>query len=75
MEANAMARQEDLDLLKQGVDAWNAWKKLNPYSHSNLEGADLRGMNLSKVNSSEAVINVVDLYRTNIGIDFSGAYL
>ena len=43
-----MANNEHVALLKQGVDAWNAWRDENPdirpdLSGANLSGADLRG--------------------------------
>jgi hypothetical protein len=42
-----MANDEHVALLKQGVDAWNAWRRYNPdirpdLSEANLSGADLR---------------------------------
>ena len=57
-----MANQEHVDILNQGVEVWNKWRKDNPlveanlseakltYAHlmeANLSGADLRGANLS----------------------------
>lgn len=57
-----MANEEQIDLLKQGVDVWNIWRENNPDSiidlsdvklidvelkNINLSGADLSGANLS----------------------------
>jgi uncharacterized protein YjbI with pentapeptide repeats len=47
-----MANKKHLAILKQGVEAWNAWRKQNPkdipdLSEANLSRADLRGADLS----------------------------
>jgi uncharacterized protein YjbI with pentapeptide repeats len=41
-----MANQEHLAILRQGVEAWNAWWKANPYGTPDLQGADLQGADL-----------------------------
>ena len=38
-----MANKEHLARLKQGVDAWNAWRGENPTIHPRLLEADLSG--------------------------------
>jgi len=38
-----MANDEHVSLLKQGVDAWNAWRDENPDIRPDLSGADLSG--------------------------------
>ena len=38
-----MANEEHVALLKQGVDAWNAWRRETPDARPDLHGADLRG--------------------------------
>ena len=45
-----MAQQEHLDLLKQGVDTWNAWREKHSDIRPDLSGADLSGANLSIAN-------------------------
>jgi uncharacterized protein YjbI with pentapeptide repeats len=55
-----MANDEHVALLKQGVDAWNAWRKEDPdidpnlggagLFRANLAGADLGGANLREAN-------------------------
>jgi hypothetical protein len=52
-----MADQKHLDILKQGVEAWNAWREQNPstrpdlseahfyYNSANLTDANLTGVN------------------------------
>jgi len=63
-------------MLKQGVTAWNAWRRENPnirpdLSNADLSGADLSGANLARANLREAV-----LFKANLtGADLSGADL
>lgn len=45
-----MANQEHLDLLKQGVDTWNQWRKKWPNIQLDLSRADLRQVTLHKAN-------------------------
>ena len=62
-----MANKEQLRILKrEGVEAWNQWRKNNPDKEINLRGADLREKNLSGVDFSKA-----DIRSTN----FTGATL
>jgi hypothetical protein len=42
-----MANDEHVALLKQGVEAWNAWRKANPHIRPDLIDAMLFGANLS----------------------------
>jgi hypothetical protein len=49
-----MANPEHLDLLQQGVDAWNGWRIREPNIRPILGSADLRGANLRGVNLMEA---------------------
>jgi len=37
-----MANQEQLDILKQGVEVWNEWRAENLGVHIDLREADLR---------------------------------
>src|SRR4051812_35846451 len=41
-----MANEEHVALLKQGVDAWNKWRRENPKVRPDLREAYLRGANL-----------------------------
>ena len=43
-----MANQEHLDILKQGVQAWNQLRKEHPNIRPNLYRANLSGANLSE---------------------------
>ena len=53
-----MANQEHLEILKQGVDAWNQWRRAQErkpdLSKANLTGAKLFGANLWKADVSNA---------------------
>src|SRR5260370_1355535 len=66
-----MANQKHLDLLKQGVGAWNEWRREHPNTKLDLSGADLRGADLQKTNFTGT-----DLQKTNFtGADLRGADL
>jgi len=66
-----MANPEHLNILKQGVKAWNAWRKKNPTVRPKLTEADLSGANLSEANLSKADLSKADLSKA----DLSGANL
>jgi len=66
-----MANADQLDKLRQGVDAWNAWRQLHPevridLSKAQLEGADLRGVNLSGADLSRAFLFKANLNDANL---------
>ena len=72
-----MANQEQLNLLKQGVDIWNRWRKENPsLGGVDLSGAKLRDANLSKVDLRSANLGRADLREANlIEADLTNAIL
>jgi uncharacterized protein YjbI with pentapeptide repeats len=86
-----MANQEQLDILKKGVEVWNKWREENQAVKIDLEKADLSGVDLTNVNLSranlsyanlrslnlmEADLSEADLWAVNfIGSDLRGAYL
>ena len=86
-----MANLEQLEILRQGVDAWNEWREKNPtvwpglidadlnatnLKHANLRGADLRGSNLSRANLRSASLSGADLRSSNLsGANLSSANL
>jgi len=47
-----MANEEHVAPLKQGVDAWNVWRRDKPDVVPDLRKAGLRGANLSKADLS-----------------------
>src|SRR5436190_492905 len=56
-----MANEEHVAVLKQGVDAWNAWRRQHPAIRPSLRSANLRSANLSRVDLSEADLTGADL--------------
>ncbi len=71
-----MANQEQLDILKQGVDAWNLWRVENPDVQIDLSEAQLSGANLNDAHLILADLNGADLTRADLtGADFGGADL
>lgn len=66
MEVSFMANQQHLDILRQGVEVWNQWRR----EYKNVE-PDLSGANLTSVDLSDAILGKADLRGTNL----SRAYL
>ena len=61
-----ISREEQIELLRSGVERWNRWRQAHPAAGRRLSGADLIGANLSKANLAE-----VNLSKANL----TGAYL
>lgn len=73
-----MANLEHLDILKQGVQIWNQWRKehsdiLPDFSHTHFDGEDLDEAHFHKANTgvhlsllSEAHLNEADLHNANL---------
>ena len=86
-----MANPDHLNMLRQGVDAWNAWREREPSITPDLSGADLSGTDLSgwylsgatlfRATLSEAKLrgarlNEADLSEAKLGgAHLSGAHL
>jgi uncharacterized protein YjbI with pentapeptide repeats len=81
-----MASEEHLAILREGVEAWNAWRHEHSGSKvdlimADLRGADLRGANLIraafiKANLSKADLSKADLQEASFqGADLRGANL
>jgi uncharacterized protein YjbI with pentapeptide repeats len=71
-----MANQEHLDLLKQGSDAWNAWREQHGLVEPDLRYADLTRATLTRADLryadlTGAYLRYADLTRA----DLTGAYL
>lgn len=60
-----MASEEQLSILKQGVEVWNEWRRGDISRKIDLSGADLRNMQLSEINLVEADLNGADLTGAN----------
>ena len=57
-----MANQEHLDILRQGVQAWNQWMdEHSDVLYPDLSGADLHGADLSGANLSLSTLDGADL--------------
>ena len=76
-----MANEEHLNLLNQGIEDWNKWRKQNPQIEPNLRAADLSWADLSGINLSEADLSDAFLYKSHLietdlrWADLSGANL
>jgi uncharacterized protein YjbI with pentapeptide repeats len=71
-----MARTNHLEQLRQGVDAWNAWRQKEPALNPDLSGADLAGAKLSGANLSRTDLIAAKLTEANLaGANLSGATL
>jgi len=76
-----MANQEQLAILKQGVEVWNKWRAKNlgfqvDLFGANLSGADLREADLSGADLRQADLWKADLWQANLsGANLSGAGL
>jgi hypothetical protein len=71
-----LANPEHLAKLKEGVEAWNQWRKESPEVRPDLSGADLHqadlnGADLHKSHLNEAELGEADL----IGADLSNAHV
>ncbi|MBI4683800.1 MAG: toll/interleukin-1 receptor domain-containing protein [Nitrospirae bacterium] len=67
-----MANQEQLDIIKQGSEVWNQWRKtIRRRQHPDLRDSNLSGLDLKRANLSET-----DLNRANLrNVDFCDADL
>jgi len=71
-----MADEEHLAILRQGVDAWNAWREKEPSVRPNLVMADLIWANLLQARLNQANLSGADLSEADLcGADLSEAGL
>jgi len=61
-----MANRQHLSMLKQGVAAWNQWRKENPDTRPDLHEAPLAGIELSRANLASANLSEADLTAANL---------
>jgi len=61
-----MANEEQLAILRQGVDVWNEWRKEDISRKIDLSGADLRNRQLSEINLADADLSGADLTGANL---------
>jgi hypothetical protein len=61
-----MAKKEQMEILKQGVEVWNRWREENPGEEIDLSGADLRRANLTGAILSDSKLSGADLRETDL---------
>jgi hypothetical protein len=61
-----MADRNHVNILRQGIEAWNVWRAQNPLVRPDLSGANLSNRDLSQVNFSGALLVGVNLSKTNL---------
>jgi Uncharacterized low-complexity proteins len=76
-----MANQEQVEILKQGVQVWNRWRARNLGVEVDLFGAELSGADLREANLSGSDLRGADLWKADLWkadlseADLSGASL
>src|SRR5688572_11344056 len=61
-----MADQEQLKIIKQGVQAWNKWREEHGNTKVDLSGADLSGVDLTGIDLRDARLTRVDFRNSNL---------
>ncbi len=71
-----MANSEQMDVLKQGTQAWIAWRAEQTGASVDLSGGALRGLDLEGADLSGADLSDADLRGANLsGANLAGAHL
>lgn len=71
-----MANEEQLAILRQGVEVWNRWRDENPDVVIDLEGENFSYRNLKKVNFANSNLSDADFTDSDFeGADFTRANL
>jgi uncharacterized protein YjbI with pentapeptide repeats len=63
-----LANARHLERLKEGVEAWNAWRSKEPNALPDLEDANLRDTDLSGYDLSRSSLRGADLRRSTLGV-------
>src|SRR5919206_1786490 len=75
-ELTAMANPEHLEVLKEGVEAWNIWRGDNPSIKPDLRGVDLEHQYLDGINFEDADLRGANLFLADFrGANFKNAQL
>lgn len=61
-----MANQEQLEILKQGVEIWNKWREENSGVEIDLTKADLAEANLARINLIDANLTGINLTQAKL---------
>lgn len=68
---NPMADEEHLNIIRQGPNAWNAWRSANPKIQPDLTGVSLSGRQLGNLRLARVDLSLSTLKKTNLrGSDF-----
>ena len=71
-----MANNQQMDLLKRGSQAWNAWRAAQTEAKVDLSGGALRGLDLAGVDLRGADLRGADLRGATLsGASLTGAHL
>ncbi|HIC69890.1 MAG TPA: pentapeptide repeat-containing protein [Candidatus Latescibacteria bacterium] len=74
MRHRLVAQRVHVDLIEQGSEVWNQWRRDNPDVQPDLYAAHLPNADLSGMNLSAAILAVAVLYRADLsGADLRGA--
>jgi hypothetical protein len=72
----SVPNEEHVNIIRQGVDAWNEWRQKNPELKPDLREAHFKGAYLREVDLREADLRAAYLYGANLeGANLSGADL
>lgn len=61
-----MANPDQLKIIQKGVEAWNAWRKINCYEDIDLSNADLQNAQLSDADLSHANLKDAILFQAKL---------
>ena len=61
-----MSKGAHIDILYEGVAAWNEWRRENPGVRPELAGEDLSEMDLTGINLGEADLTDAELFQTDL---------